>query len=72
VIDTEDGIANEFAADQGPPLDALVACIEGISEHTPVNSVSLTSYNPAYDVDGRAETAALRLLDALATLAPTP
>lgn len=72
VIDIEDGIANEFAADHGPPLETLTACVEGISEQTTVNSLSLTSYNPTYDTDGRAATAALRLLDSLATLVPAP
>ena len=71
VIDTSDGIANEFAADGGPSLDTLVASINRIGGRAPVNSLSLTSYNPACDDDQRAERSALRLLDALATLVPS-
>jgi arginase len=72
VIDTRDGNANEFATDDGPPLEALAASIEGIGQEIPVNSLSLTSYNPTCDTDGRAERSALRLLDSLAALVPAP
>ena len=72
VIDPQDGIANEFATGDGPPLEALAAAIAEVGRAIPVNSLSLTSYNPACDTDGRAERSALRLLDSLAALVPAP
>ncbi|MBA3310995.1 MAG: arginase family protein [Nocardioidaceae bacterium] len=71
VIDLGDGRANEFAAAGGPPLDTLVTAVRGIGDQTPVKSVSLTSYHPSCDDDGRALTAGLRLLESLAGLAVT-
>jgi len=70
VIDTADGIANEFAAGDGPSLAALTASIDAIGAAIPVNSISLTSYDPEHDTDGRAAASALRILDSLASLAP--
>lgn len=71
-IDIADGTANEFAALGGPSLNALTAAIGAISAHCPVNSVSLTSYNPAVDDDGRALVAGRRILSALGALVPAP
>jgi arginase len=71
-IDIADGTANEFAAPGGPSLNALTAAIGAISAHCPVNSVSLTSYNPAVDDDGRALVAGRRILSALGALVPAP
>ncbi|MFC7876200.1 arginase family protein [Isoptericola sp. NPDC057391] len=70
VIDPGDGVANGFAVDGGPSLAALTASVEAIGAAVPVHSVSLTSYDPAHDADGRAAASALRLLDSLAALAP--
>ena len=52
-------------------LATLVTAVRGIGDQTPVKSVSLTSYNPSWDDDGRALTAGLRLLESLAGLAVT-
>lgn len=68
VIDTADGIANEFAAGGGPSLETLAGAITGIGNQVAVNSVSLTSYNPNCDRDDQAACSALRLLDSLAAL----
>ena len=70
VIDPGDGVANGFAVGDGPPLDALTAAVGAIGAALPVHGASLTSYDPAHDTDGRAAASALRLLDALASLAP--
>jgi arginase len=67
-IDVADGTANEFAAPGGPSLDALTTAIGEIAAFCPVNSVSLTSYNPAADHDGRALLAGQRVLHALGSL----
>jgi arginase len=68
VIDVSDGRANEFAAAGGPPLDALEAAVRVIGDQAVVNSVSLTSYNPACDEDDRALAAGLRLATVLSSL----
>jgi len=59
---------NEFAAAGGPPLDAFEAAVRVIGEQAVVNSVSLTSYNPACDEDDRALAAGLRLATVLSSL----
>lgn len=70
VIDPSDGVANGFAVGDGPALRELTAGIEAIGGSVAVTSASLTSYDPEHDTDGRAAASALRLLDALAALAP--
>jgi arginase len=66
VIDTADGFANEqWAEEPGPSLDRLVAAIGQVSRRLPVRSISLTSYNPEIDTDGRALQSGLTLLRAL-------
>ncbi|MBF6331440.1 arginase family protein [Nocardia transvalensis] len=69
VIDTSDGIANSYALGGGPALATLERCFDQIGRHCRTNSVSLTSYDPHCDSDGRARAAALRLLPALGRLA---
>jgi arginase len=69
VIDLDDGRANEYAVPGGPSLDQLTEAITAIAEHCPVAGVSLTSYNPAVDSDGRGRAAGLRIGAELARLA---
>lgn len=67
VIDTADGFANEqWAEEPGPSLDRLASAIGQVARRVPVRSVSLTSYNPEVDTDGRALQSGLVLLRALA------
>jgi arginase len=67
VIDTADGFANEqWAEEPGPSLDRLAAAIGQVGQRVPVRSISLTSYNPEVDTDGRALQSGLTLLRALA------
>ncbi|HZI97379.1 MAG TPA: arginase family protein [Actinomycetales bacterium] len=70
VIDTSDGYANEFACSGGPRLDDLLAAIRSVRARCAVNSVSLTSFNPDADSDGRALASALRIVGALGELVP--
>ena len=73
VIDTADGFANEqWAEEPGPSLDRLAAAIGQVAGGVPVRSISLTSYNPEVDTDGRALQSGLTLLRALAAGARTP
>jgi arginase len=58
-------LANEYAADGGPTIPELHHAITTVGERCRVNSVSLTSYNPEVDDDGRALRAGLDLFDTL-------
>lgn len=70
VIDSADGLANEqWAEEPGPSLAQLTAAIGQVGARVPVRSVSLTSFNPEVDADGRALRSGLRLLGALGALA---
>jgi arginase len=69
VIDLSDGRANEYAADGGPSLPELHQAIRAVGATCRVNSVSLTSYNPDVDSDGRALRAGLALFRTLVDVA---
>lgn len=69
VIDLSDGRANEYAADGGPTLPELHHAITTVGSRCRVNSVSLTSYNPDVDADGRALRSGLDLLGKLVDVA---
>lgn len=69
VIDLSDGRANEYAAEGGPSLPELHSAIRAVGSTCPVTSVSLTSYNPEVDDDGRALRAGLGLFGTLVEVA---
>jgi arginase len=69
VIDLSDGRANEYATEGGPTLPELHHAITTVGSRCRVNSVSLTSYNPDVDADGRALRAGLDLLGTLVDVA---
>ncbi|MBP2384367.1 arginase family protein [Brachybacterium sacelli] len=69
VIDSSDGLANEqWAEEPGPSLSQLTAAIGQVGQRVPVRSVSLTSYNPDVDTDGRALRSGLTIFGALGAL----
>jgi len=70
VIDSADGLANEqWAEEPGPSLGELTVAIGQVAQRVPVRSVSLTSYNPDVDTDGRALRSGLTILRALVAAA---
>jgi arginase len=73
VIDSADGLANEpWAEEPGPSMAQLTTAIGQVGQRLPVRSISLTSYNPDVDTDGRALRSGLTILRALAaTVGPT-
>lgn len=71
VIDLADGRVNEFHTGSGPTLQVLERAIALVGARCPLNGISLTSYDPAYDEDGTALHSGMRLLKALAGVAPT-
>lgn len=69
VIDSADGLANEqWAEEPGPSLHQLTAAIGQVGQRVRVRSISLTSYNPDVDADGRALRSGLDILRALGAL----
>lgn len=69
VIDTGDGHANEYAAPGGPSLAQLHRALELTRDHCQVSGISLTSYNPDLDTDGRAADVGSDLLRTLLRVA---
>jgi arginase len=67
VIDSADGLANEYWAEEpGPSMAQLTTAIGQVGHRLPVRSISLASYNPDVDTDGRALQSGLTILRALA------
>ena len=73
VIDSADGLANEhWAEEPGPSMAQLTTAIGQVGRRLPVRSISLASYNPDVDTNGRALQSGLTILRALAaTVGPT-
>lgn len=69
VIDTTDGCANEYATHGGPSLPELHHAIRAVGDTCRVGSISLTSYNPEVDSDGRALRAGVELFAMLVEVA---
>ena len=70
VLDPHDGRANGYAAPDGVRADALASFCTALARHASLAAVTLSAYDPAADVDGRAGRVALRVLDALFGGAP--
>jgi arginase len=64
---TAHGRANEFAVPGGLTLDQLALLLGKMANRFRIRGVGLTSYDPAFDGDGRVSRAALTLLEAVAT-----
>jgi arginase family enzyme len=68
VLDPVEGRMNEFAAPDGLSLDDLKWCFAQIARRQPIRAASVTSFDPARDVTGRAATAAAGAIVALVAL----
>jgi arginase len=66
VLDVREGRANEFAAPRGPTLATVLDAVGAVFDRFDVAAVALTAYDPAEDADGRARTAARRILGRVA------
>jgi arginase len=62
VLDVREGRANEYAASGGPTLATVLDAVDAVFDRFDVAAVALTAYDPAEDSDGRARTAARRIL----------
>lgn len=65
VLDADQANVNVYSAPGGVTADELEALVTAVLEHHPVRAMSLTSYDPERDPDGRVPPIAARLLGAL-------
>lgn len=65
VLDESDGIASGYAVGGGPSLAGLEETISAIGSSCEVVGMTICSYDPAFDTDGRAAAAGVGLLTAL-------
>jgi arginase len=69
VLDPSEGRMNEFAAPNGLSLDDLNWCLAQIASSQPIRAASVTAFDPASDVTGRATPAAVGAILALVAAA---
>jgi len=65
VLDPVEGRMNEFAAPDGLRLEDRQWCLAQVARHQPIRAASVTSFDPASDVTGRAATSAVGVILAL-------
>lgn len=65
VLDRSDGTASGYAVGGGPSLQALEQTIAAAGDGGEVVGMTISAYDPAFDADGRAAAAAIRLLAVL-------
>jgi arginase len=53
VLDPSEGVANAYAAPDGPSADELASVIGACLTGLPVRTIAFTAYDPDFDVDGR-------------------
>ena len=69
VLDPVEGRMNEFAAPDGLSLDDLKRCLAQVASRQQIRAASVTAFDPASDVTGRAATAAVGAILALVAAA---
>jgi arginase len=69
VLDPVEGQMNEFAAPGGLSLDDWEWCLAQIASSQPIRAASVTAFDPASDVTGRAATTAVSAILALVAAA---
>lgn len=72
VVDASEARANEFASTGGLSVMEVERAIRMVGETLIVRAAALSAFDPAYDEDGRAVAAALRLMLAVANVASGP
>ena len=66
VLDPSQGRANRYAVGPGLTRDELLAAVRMIVEDKPLAALTLSAYDPTFDVDGRVADTALAILEATA------
>lgn len=67
VLDPAYGCANEYAVPPGITPDALIETASAVARNRQLAAITLSAYDPSFDVDGRVRDAAVAVLRALAT-----
>ncbi len=57
-LDIDEARANKYAAPGGPSLARLLGCIQKVTRHHTLAGAAITAYDPAFDPDDRAMSAA--------------
>ncbi len=65
-LDPSEGVANQYAAPGGVTTTQLVEAIADVAARFEIAAAAVTAYHPDFDTDGRAATAAARVLAAIA------
>lgn len=65
VIDESDGIASQYAEPDGPSIADLEHAVAAVGDRCRVESVTMCSFDPAFDEDGRAAGVGVRLVEAM-------
>jgi arginase len=64
VLDPHAAVANQWPTPGGPSVDDVAEAVGDLCRGTPVDAIGLASFNPTADRDGRAQQAALTILEA--------
>lgn len=65
VLDPQAAVANGYAAPEGLSVAQVEEAIGLLAERLPIAAAAVTAYDPAYDQDGRAFRAGVRLIEAV-------
>lgn len=64
-VNPEDAPAMSYRADGGPRADEVKKTFHSLAQHFQITAVSLSTWNPSLDGDGRTRTVCMELLDSL-------
>jgi arginase len=62
VLHRSDGVVSQYAIDGGPSVSDLHAILRSVGEQCTIGSVTICSYDPAFDSDGRAAAKGVEFL----------
>jgi arginase len=65
VLDPSVATANRYAAHGGPNVERLERALRIVGRTIPIAAATLSAYDPAHDADGRACSAAIRLISVI-------
>ena len=69
VLDAAEARVNEYAAAGGLTVTDLLVCVDSVSAHVPLAAAAITALDPAADDGGRAEAAAVAVIEQIVTRA---
>ncbi len=66
VLDPSAGRANAWAVAPGLSVQDLLACVQAVQSRVEIAALTLSAYDPIFDLDGRVREAALAVIGAVA------